>query len=188
RVRDPRRYVVGNAAELEVLERAGIRETPTVIITTNDDDTNVYLTIYCRRLRPDVQIITRCSFERNVATLHRAGTDFVMSYASMGANTMLNLVKRSEILMLAEGLDLFKVPVPPALVGRSVAASGVRERSGANIVAIVEGDRIDVNPQPDAPLPAGAEIILIGSIEDEDRFLALFPDDRRGRRRRIGRR
>src|SRR5690606_927982 len=72
RVRDPRRYVVGNAAELEGLEQAGIRETPTVIITTNDDDTNVYLTIYCRRLRPDVQIITRCSFERNVATLHRA--------------------------------------------------------------------------------------------------------------------
>jgi len=179
RVRDPRKYVVGNAAELEVLEAAGIRETPTVLITTNDDDMNVYLTIYCRRLRPDVQIITRCSLERNVPTLHRAGTDFVMSYASMGANTMLNLLKRSQILMLAEGLDLFKVPVPEALVGRSVAESGVRERSGASIAAIVAGEGMDVNPDPDVKLPAGAEIILIGSIEAEERFLELFPEGRR---------
>jgi len=179
-VRYPERTVVGNAAELEVLERAGIRETPTVIITTNDDDMNVYLTIYCRRLRPDVQIITRCSLERNVPTLHRAGTDFVMSYASMGANTMLNLLKRSQILMLAEGLDLFKVPVPRALAGRSVAESGVRERSGASIVAIVEDERMEVNPDPDARLPRDAEIILIGSVQAEDRFLALFPEGSRG--------
>ena len=185
RVRDPETYVVGNAAELEVLEKGGIRQAPTVIITTNDDDVNVYLTIYCRRLRPDVQIITRCSLERNVPTLHRAGTDFVMSYASMGANTMLNLLKRSQILMLAEGLDLFKVPVPPSLEGRTVAESGVRERSGASIVAVVDGPRMDVNPDPDVRLPADAEIILIGSIEAEDRFLDLFPD---GRRRRGGRR
>lgn len=176
RVRDPRRYVVGNAAELAVLEKAGIRDTPAVIITTNDDDMNVYLTIYCRRLRPDVQIITRCSLERNVSTLHRAGTDFVMSYASMGANTMLNLLKRSEILLLAEGLELFKLPVPRSLGGRTLAESGVRERSGASIVAIVEGERMEVNPEPGARLPAGAEIVLIGSFEAEDRFVSLFPE------------
>jgi len=179
---DPEKYVHGSAAELPILEQAGIRQAPTVIITTNDDDMNVYLTIYCRRLRPDVQIITRCSLERNVPTLHRAGTDFVMSYASMGANTMLNLLKHSEILMLAEGLDLFKVPVPPTLAGRTVAESGVRERSGASIVAIVSGEHMRVNPDPGEPLPPDAEIILIGSVEAEDRFLALHPD-RRNRRR-----
>jgi Trk K+ transport system NAD-binding subunit len=182
RVRKPHAYVVGNAAELEVLEQAGIRQTPTVIITTNDDDMNVYLTIYCRRLRPDVQIITRSSLERNVATLQRAGTDFVMSYASLGANTLLNLLKRSQILMLAEGMDLFKVPVPRSLVGRTIAESGVRERSGASIVAIVAGERMDVNPDPGSALPAGAEIILIGSVEDEDRFLARFQADESRRR------
>lgn len=181
RVRDPQTYVVGNAAELEVLERAGIRQTPTVIITTNDDDMNVYLTIYCRRLRPDVQIITRASLERNVPTLHRAGTDFVISYASLGANTILNLLKRSQILMLAEGLDLFKVSVPPSLVARTIADSGVRERSGASIVAIVAGERMDVNPEPSTPLPAGAEIVLIGSVEDQDRFLAIFQEEEGGR-------
>ncbi len=173
-VRDPEHHVLGSAAELEVLQKAGILETPTVIITTNDDDLNVYLTIYCRRLRPDVQIITRTSLDRNVATLHRAGTDFVMSYASMGASKMLNLLKRGEILMLAEGLDLFKLPVPASLAGRTVVEAEVRERSGVSIVAVVQGDRIEVNPDPSVPLPEGADILLIGSEEAEARFLEIF--------------
>lgn len=36
--------------------------------------------------------------ERNVATLHRAGADFVLSYASMGANTILNFLGRASVL------------------------------------------------------------------------------------------
>ncbi|MCB0079739.1 MAG: NAD-binding protein, partial [Caldilineaceae bacterium] len=92
RIRDPDKYVQGDAADLAVLEQAGIRETAAVLVTTHDDDTNIYLTIYCRRLRPNVQLISRARLERNVATLHRAGADFVLSYASMGANTIFNLL------------------------------------------------------------------------------------------------
>ena len=73
RGRDEKPYVVGSAADLAVLEKAGIRETPTVIITPREDDVSVYLTIYCRKLRPDVQIMSRATEERNVAALHRAG-------------------------------------------------------------------------------------------------------------------
>lgn len=45
RICDPETWVVGDAANLEVLERAGIRATPAVLVTTHDDDTNIYLTI-----------------------------------------------------------------------------------------------------------------------------------------------
>ena len=84
----------------EVLKRAGIDEAPTTLVTTSDDAINIYLTIYCRRLRPDMQIISRATLERNVSTLHRAGADFVMSYASMGANTILNVLEKGDVVML----------------------------------------------------------------------------------------
>src|SRR5690606_35979816 len=102
-------YVIGDAGDLEVLEKAGIKEAPAVIITTHDDDISIYLTIFCRRLRSDIQIISRATHERNVSTLHRAGADFVMSYASMGSNIIFNLLKRSDVLMLAEGLNVFRM-------------------------------------------------------------------------------
>ena len=174
RIRDPEKYVLGDAAELTVLEQAGIRTTPAVLITTHDDDTNIYLTIYCRRLRPDVQIISRARLERNVATLHRAGADFVLSYASLGANVIFNLLNRSNILMIAEGLDVFDVDVPSALAGQTIAESAIRPKTGCSVVALRDGDALLVNPDPAQRFPRGGKMILIGTPTAEERFLALY--------------
>lgn len=168
------RYVIGDAAELAVLERAGMMETSTVVISTHDDDTNIYLTIYCRRLRPDVRIVSRATLERNVPTLHRAGADFVMSYASMGANAILTVLDRTDVLMVAEGLDIFRVPMPQALVGRTLAEANIRQKTGCTVVAWQKGEEMRLNPDPYEPLPAGAELILIGTVAAEKEFLERF--------------
>ena len=173
-VLDPEKVVAGDAAELEILQEAGIMETASVVITTHDDDMNVYLTIYCRRLRPNIHILGRANLERNVTTLHRAGADFVMSYASTGANVLYNLLKRADILLLAEGLDAFRIPVPPALAGCSLADSRIRQTTGCNIVAVVQGDCFDINPDARHPLPADAELVVIGDMESEARFFSKY--------------
>ena len=173
-IRDPEKHVLGNAADLAVLEKAGIRETSTVIITPHDDDLNVYLTIYCRQLRPDIQILSRATHEQNVATLHRAGADSVLSYASMGASTVMNLLQHSTILMIAEGLDLFKVRVPADLAERTIAESSIRERTGCSVVAITTESGTEVIPNPSETLPTDADIVLIGTVEAEERFLSVY--------------
>ncbi|MHC4067777.1 MAG: potassium channel family protein [Planctomycetota bacterium] len=166
--------VEGNAAELTVLKRAGIERAPTVIITTHDDDVNVYLTIYCRRLRSDIQILSRVALERNISTLHRAGADFVMSYASLGANATMNFLEHGQTLMVAEGLDVFKIKVPPSLAGKAIAESGIRRKTSCTIIAIEVAGKTRVNPEPTQLLPADAELILIGSAEGGSRFLSTF--------------
>ncbi|WP_199773833.1 potassium channel family protein [Stieleria maiorica] len=128
------RLIVGDATDLEVLKRAGIMETSAVVITTHDDAFNIYLTLYCRRLRADVQIISRATLERNTHTLHRAGADFVISEASMGENGIFNLLRRSDVLLIAEGLDLFKVRVPSSLAGKTLVEGAVRQRTGCSVI------------------------------------------------------
>jgi voltage-gated potassium channel len=175
RVRDHAdRYVIGSAAEYEVLERAGIRDAPTTLVTTNDDATNIYLTIYCRKLRPDMQIISRSTLERNVSTLHRAGADFVMSYASMGANAIINILEHDDVVMLAEGLDVFRHPAPSQLIGRSLAQSGIREATGCSVVALDTGSELLINPHPEEPIREGSELILIGTTEGERAFIERY--------------
>ena len=136
--------------------------------------TFIYLTIYCRRLRPDVQIISRARLERNVATLHRAGADFVLSYASLGANVIFNLLNRSNILMIAEGLDVFEVDVPASLAEQTIAESALRPKPGCSVVAFRTGDALLVNPDPAERFPRGGEMILIGTPAAEERFWALY--------------
>lgn len=174
RIRDSETYVQGSAADLAVLERAGIREAAAVILTTHEDDTNVYLTIYCRRLRPDIQIISRATLQRNVKTLHRAGADIVMSYAAMGANTIFNLLKRSDVVLLAEGLDFFRTPVPASLAGKTLRESDLRNRTGCTVIGIREGGATRITPGPEERLPEGGELILVGDEQSEESFLRAY--------------
>jgi voltage-gated potassium channel len=174
RVRNPDHYVVGDAAELSVLKEAGIDEAPSVIITTHDDDVNVYLTIYCRRLRPDLQVIARARLDRNVSTLHRAGADAVLSYASTGANAIWNVLTADNTLQLAEGLDVFRVAVPTELAGRTLVEARIRENTGCTVVAVAKDGALVSNPDAREPLPAASDLVLIGDSESEDRFLSRY--------------
>ena len=174
RTADNEKYIFGDAADLETLKRAGIMESSVVVITTHDDAVNVYLTLYCRRLRGDIQIISRSTLERNVNTLHRAGADFVISEGSMGANAIFNLLHRSDILLLAEVLDVFKVSVPASLAGKTLAESGVRQETGCSVIAIDAAGDVQVNPHPSTTFPPGAKIIVIGSAQSEARFLDRY--------------
>ncbi|MGK2948058.1 MAG: potassium channel family protein, partial [Acidimicrobiales bacterium] len=177
RVRDLN-HVLGDAAEIEVLERAGLLRASAVLITTHDDDVNVYLTLYCRRLRSDLQIISRANADRNVATLHRAGADAVLSYASLGASAIWNALGLNDTLVLAEGLEVFRVPVPAQLAGRSLAEAELRQRTGCTVVAVARNGTLDSNPDAAAPLPADGDLVIIADQESEQRFFGRYPAER----------
>lgn len=174
RIRDSEKYILGDAADLKTLEKAGIRKAPCVLITTHEDDMNIYLTIYCRQLRPDIQIISRATLERNVSTMHRAGADFVMSYATMGANAVFNILERNDVIMIAEGLNVFSVQTPEEVIGKSLIESDIRKKTGCSVLAIQNSEEMVVNPDPSIQLPADSELVIIGTIEAERKFMARY--------------
>ncbi len=170
-VKDNNKYILGDAADIHALERAGISaESPSVLITTHNDDINIYLTIYCRKLRPDIQIISRATLDRNISKLYSVGADIVMSYASMGANKIINILKPDEILMLVEGLNIFKARVPGSLTGKTLAENQIRRKTGCNVIAIRSAESFNINPDPAVILEKDEELILIGTAEAEAEF------------------
>lgn len=155
--------VCGDAADLETLEKAGIRKASSVVITTHDDDTNIYLTLYCRRLRPDIQIISRASLDRNISVLHAAGADLVLSLASMMTMSIVNLLSPGKLVMLNEGLNIFRSTVKTSLAGKKLAESEIRSRTNCSVVAIRDTHRdMHVNPEPTFEFTIGDEMYLIG--------------------------
>jgi Trk K+ transport system NAD-binding subunit len=170
RVPDWSRYVIGDATDPEILTSAGLERATSVAITTHDDDVNVYLTMYCRRMRPDVQILSRATQEANVPTLRRAGADFVLSYVPMEATAIFDIIHRGNMLLLAEGLNVFTVPVPAALVGKPIAEAKLREDTGCNVFAVRRAGGKAALPDVMTPLDATSELILIGDREDETSF------------------
>jgi len=68
-----------SAADEETLRAAGIKRARGVIITTGDDVDNLFITLTCRELNPDIWIVTRASKRENIKRLYRAGADRVIS-------------------------------------------------------------------------------------------------------------
>lgn len=170
--------VVGDAADLEVLEKAGIRNAPSVIITTHDDDTNIYLTLYCRKLREDIQIISRATLDRNVGILHAAGADLVLSLASMVSSSIINLLAPGKVLMINEGLNIFRCAVGKSLVGKHLIGSGIRSSTHCSVVALREADgTLIANPDPSHVFAKGEEMYLIGDSEAEKAFYEKYCKD-----------
>jgi voltage-gated potassium channel len=189
RVRHLDDVVIGDAADRRVLEQARIDEASAVVITTHDDDMNIYLTLYARRLRPDVQILGRVNLDRNISTMHRAGADFVLSYATTGATEVWNTMRDDSTLLLAEGLVIFRVPVPSRLAGRSLRSAEIPRKTGCNVIAISRNGDWQTTLDIDEPLPPDAELALIGDDVSEGRFLRRYvaSDDASSFRRLVGR-
>ncbi len=169
------RFIQGNAGDLEVLVAAGIHETPSIIITTHDDNMNIYLTIYLRRLRPDAQIISRTSLDRNINTLHRAGANLVMSFSSLVTATIMNLLQPQKMLMISEGLNVFRTRLNPKLENKALIDIRIREDTGCSVVAVKRKEDLVVNPDPEIVLVHGDELVLIGTARSEKRFTEKYP-------------
>lgn len=168
------RVFIGEAADRQLLEQAGINKAPSVVLTTNDDAINIYLCIYCRKLNPHLRIVSRVTHERNVEAIHRAGADFVLSYASLGRESVLALVQGRELIFVGEGVNFYALDVPRSLVGRSLRESEIGAKSGLNVVAIETNGHLLANPPADAQLVAGSQLYAIGSSEHRRRFHGLF--------------
>jgi len=174
RVKDFPEAIIGDAMDMHVLKQASARDASTLIITTHDDDMNVALTIFFRRLRTSWQILTRATHDRNVPTLLRAGADLVLSYASMGANTLLNVLRGSDHLLLAEGVNIFPAEIPASMAGKTLTELNVRSQTGCSIIAVESGGQRVVNPDVEYRLPAEGRIFLVGTIQAEEKFLLHF--------------
>jgi Trk K+ transport system NAD-binding subunit len=164
----------GDAADYALLDQAGIGEAPSVLLTTHDDAMNIFLAAYCRRLNPAIRIVSRITHDRNMESIHRAGADFVLSYAALGVSAVFSLLQGKDLVVLGEGLDLYTVRVPRDLAGRTLAESGIGARSGLVVVGVHDGGEMVSNPPPGTVLPAGGELAMLGTPEQRHRFVEAF--------------
>jgi voltage-gated potassium channel len=164
----------GDAADRRLLERAGIHSVSSVLLTTNNDAMNIYLAVYCRRLNPSLRIVSRITHERNVEAIHRAGADFVLSYTTLGVESVLSLLRGYELVVLGEGVQLFSIEVPPSLSGRRLANSGIGSGTGMSVVALDRAGTLVTRLTGETVLETGAMLITLGSLEQRRRFAELF--------------
>ncbi|MEA3466738.1 MAG: NAD-binding protein [Thermodesulfobacteriota bacterium] len=173
---DHKHHIHGDAADINILKAAGIDHAHSVIITPHNDAMNIYLSFYCRQLRPDIQIVSRATAERTVPKLHRAGADLVNSSASMGATSIMNILHPSDVSFFSDALNVFLVPTPDTFIGKPLTELKMREKTQCSLLAMKNNDQFITNPDPTQPLEKTDELILAGSLEAEELFRKEYLD------------
>ncbi|WP_086478467.1 potassium channel family protein [Arenibacter amylolyticus] len=164
----------GDASDYQLLKRAGILEAPSVLLSTHDDTSNIYLASYCRRLNNDVRIVSRISEARNVDIMQKAGADFVLSYSTLGSEAVLSIAKGQELTVLGEGFTLFIIPIPKSLEGLTLAESEIGTKTGLSVIAIKENSEAKTLLSASTILPPGAEIVMLGNIDMKQKFNKIY--------------
>jgi len=177
--------ISGNGTEDEDLQRAGLDRARGLVVASDDDADNLYITLSARNARPDLQIVARASDVDAERKLRLAGADrVVMPYTAAGS-TMANLVLKPQVtafldtVTTAAGPDLHMAEIEVRdtckNAGRTIRALRVRHETGAIIVALRKKDgRFDTTPEPDESLEPGDVIVGVGTTDELRRLEDLF--------------
>ncbi len=135
---------------------------------------NAFLAIYCRRLNPDTRIVCRITHERNLEAVHRAGADSVLSYGTLGAQSLLALVRGRDTVIIGEGVDIFVQKMPESLTGKTLGGSAIGALTGLNVIAVQSEDGVATNPGSETVLEAEAELVMLGTPKQREELERVF--------------
>jgi len=166
----PDRLVIGDAADRRVMDQVGVEQAPSVLLTTNEDATNIYLSAYARRLNPEVRIVSRITHNRNLAAIQRAGADLVLSYTTLGVETVRAFLHGRPPVILGEGIGFHDLQCPGVLFGRTLRESRIAQDTGLTVVGIERDGKLVGDPGAETLLEDGSVLLMIGSDEQVRQF------------------
>ncbi|MFM7151560.1 MAG: cation:proton antiporter, partial [Gemmataceae bacterium] len=90
------RTLAGDARDREVLQRAGAQASSLAVVSVPDDEVSREIVTNLRSQQPkDLFILVRCRFELNIATLKRAGANYVVSEELEAADKLLRVCEQA---------------------------------------------------------------------------------------------
>ena len=168
------KIVVGDANERTTLTLAGIEHASSVLLSTGNDAMNIYLVIYCRRLKPDLRIVSRITESRNLEAIHRAGADFAFSSAALGAKVIDSYVEGRDHVLLDHDVQAMSLMLPAALENMELSDTEITAKTGLAVVAIEKDGSVITDLNNLGPLPPGSTLILLGTSKQERLFTQQF--------------
>jgi voltage-gated potassium channel len=170
-------FIEGDAADDDVLRRAGIERARSVIACADSDANNVFITLTARELRGDIAIVARAAVEDTEKKLRRAGANRVVSpYKTSGTEMARSALHRqlSGIVELGAEHRIEEIEVGDRCqaLGRTVGELA----QGLTIVGMRRGVDFKPQPPPDATFQPRDGIVAMGTAPALERLELLLED------------
>lgn len=166
--------ISGDATHNDVLDQAGIDKAQSLIACVADDSDNLVIALSVKALKPDLRVICRAVEAESERKLRLAGADGVVAPQAVGAERLALMAVQPELAQIFDvvvgdrplefHVKEIDVTASCPVVDHSIRDSGIRQESGATILA-VEGraNEMTVNPGPDITLSEGDRLVVVGT-------------------------
>lgn len=172
---DAAEWVLADACEVTSLEEIGLQDCDVVIAATGDDKVNLVVALLAKTEFGVNRVVGRVNDPRNEWLFDESwGVDVAVSTPRILAALVEEAVSVGDLVRLFTLRQGQANLVEVTLADDSTVAGGavrdVRLPANAALVTILRGGRVIV-PQPDEPLEAGDELLLVAApaVEDEVR-------------------
>lgn len=177
--------VEGNGADDDDLTTAGIDRARGIIVASDDDADNLYITLSARARRPDINIIARASNESAERKLKLAGADRVVTPYTTAGRVMANLMLKPQVASyvssltssddLGHSFEEIEVSATCGAVGKTIGELQIATVTGAHIVALRKGDGLlELRPSRETRLEDTDVIVGIGTPEQIRKLEQMF--------------
>ncbi|MFZ2411438.1 MAG: TrkA family potassium uptake protein [Candidatus Methanoperedens sp.] len=167
-------FVAGDAADEEILKRAGVQTASTVIIVLNNDADIIFTTLITRNLNPHSIILARANTTKSIDKIYRAGADYVASLSIVAGQMLAHIAigREEENIMMLEGLEIARHHITSGspLVGKTIADAKIRSSIGCTIIGIEENGNTTTDVDPSIIIRDGMTLAIIGNCEQISKF------------------
>jgi voltage-gated potassium channel len=178
-------FVDGSGSEDDDLVKAGIDRARGIIVASDDDGDNLYITLSVKARRPDVIVIARGSSEEAERKLKLAGADRVVTPYTTAGRVMAQLMIKPQVtsfvnaMTSSEAPDLnfeeIEVTSSSGAAGQTIGALNISSETGANIVAVRKlGGELELRPTKDTLLEESDVIVGLGSPAEIRKLEEMF--------------
>jgi len=178
-------FVKGDAADDDVMGRAGIESAAGLVAATGDDPTNLFITVSTHAMRPDLVIVARANNPATQIKLLRGGASHVLSPYTIGGRRIATQILHPgvadflDVVMHSGDLELrleeCMVWPGSSLQNKTIAEAKVRQTTGANVLAVrrSDGGSMVTNPPGDMRVEPGDVLIALGTQEQLNALMTV---------------
>jgi len=175
--------IEGEAADDDVLLKAGIANCSGVFAATNDDNTNLVISLSAKQLNADARVISMCKDTSYIHKITKAGADKVISPYQIGGLRMASEMLRPTVTSFLDDMlrdsdhnyRFEEFTIPNRFVGRTLAELGLEKFENANFLAVRKtGGEAVYKPRFDYVFCPGDVFIVIINPNDRQRLEEVF--------------
>lgn len=153
----------------DVIEQLDIANIDVVVIATaNNLEASVLATMLCKEAGVKT-VIAKCADEMQQKILSKVGADqVVFPENESGIRLARNLISSGfmDIIDLSDDVSMVELSVRPEWKGHSLMELNLRKKYGINVVAVCEGERVDINIDPAKPLTEDMKLVVIAHTSE----------------------